>query len=148
MKKLFIYYSLTGSGDTVANYLKDKEYDIRKVTEKFKMPKSFFFRVLIGGFRAGINSKSKLVNFDKNISDYDEIVIGSPIWNSRLTPAINQLLKEIDLTNKNVSFILYSGSGFGEDAVKVLNEKYQNPNIILLKEPSKYHEELDKLSNL
>lgn len=31
MKKLFIYYSLTGNGDEVAKTLKEKGYEIRKV---------------------------------------------------------------------------------------------------------------------
>ena len=31
MKKIFIYFSETGNGDVVADYLKDKGYEIRKV---------------------------------------------------------------------------------------------------------------------
>ena len=31
MKKLFIYYSLSGNGDYVADYLKNKNYDIIKI---------------------------------------------------------------------------------------------------------------------
>lgn len=34
MKKLFIYYSLTGNGDNVANYLKENGWEIRKVEPK------------------------------------------------------------------------------------------------------------------
>ena len=43
MKKKFIYYSLTGNGDIVSDYLKEKGYDIRKVIPKHKLPKNFFF---------------------------------------------------------------------------------------------------------
>ena len=34
MKKLFIYYSLTGNGDIVADYLKDKGYSIKEVKKR------------------------------------------------------------------------------------------------------------------
>ena len=34
MKKLFIYYSLSGNGDFLAEHLKEKGYDLRKVEEK------------------------------------------------------------------------------------------------------------------
>ena len=42
MKKLFIYSSFTGNGDLVAEEFKKKGYEIRKVIEKKKFPKSFF----------------------------------------------------------------------------------------------------------
>jgi len=47
MKSLFIYYSFTGSGDVVAEKIKEKGIDIRKVISRRKMPKSFFFKVLL-----------------------------------------------------------------------------------------------------
>ena len=62
MKKIFIYSSFTGNGDLIAEKMKEKGYEIRKVTEKKKFPKSFFWSVFSGGFRAGMGVKAKLVN--------------------------------------------------------------------------------------
>lgn len=42
MKKIFIYYSLTGNGDEVANYLKNKGYDTRKIEVEKPLPNNFF----------------------------------------------------------------------------------------------------------
>ena len=148
MKKLFIYYSLTGNGDFLAEKLKEKGSEIRKVTEKKKMPKSFFLLMMAGGFRAGINSKGKLVDFNDDIEGYDEILIGSPIWNGRLAPATNAVLARLDLKGKNVRFLIYSGSGEGEKAKQKLEKLFGNPDILFLKEPKKHPEELDKLSAL
>ena len=75
MKKIFIYYSLTGNGDFIASKLEKNDVDIRKIKSKDKMPKSFFFKILIGGFLASINHKSKLIDFDNDIKSYDEIII-------------------------------------------------------------------------
>ena len=144
MKKLFIYYSLTGNGDLIAKELKLKGYDTRKVIPKKELPKSFALKIMTGGFKALIKAKDKLVDFDNNISDYDEVVIGSPIWNSRLSSPINTVLKEIDLKDKKVSFIFYSGSGDTNIATKLVKEKY-NANVINLKEPLKHEEELKKI---
>ena len=136
MKKIFIYYSLSGNGDAVADYLKDKKCDIRKVIMKDMMPKSYVLQIIKGGFLAGINYKAKLSNFDSNIDSYDEIIIGSPIWNGKLVPAINTVLKEIDLNKKKVSFILYSGSGEAHKAEKMIRDRFGNDiNIFVLKEP-------------
>ena len=145
MKKLFIYYSLSGNGDVVADYLKDKKYDIRKVIMKEKMPKSYIFQILKGGFLAGINYKAKLSNFDNNIDYYDEIIIGSPIWNGRLVPAINTVLDNINLEKKKVSFILYCGSGKAPRAEKMLRDKFGDIDIVIIKEPKNNKEELEKV---
>lgn len=149
MKKLFIYYSLTGSGDVVAKEMSNKGYEIRKVTEKKKMPKSFFFMILSGGFRAGLKLKGKLVDYNSDVKDYDEIVIGSPIWNDRIPPAINSVIEQTDLKDKKATFVFYSGSGdYPQHAAKELNKVYSQVNIVVLKEPKKYSEQLEKLKDL
>ena len=148
MSKLFIYYSLTGSGEVVANKMKEKGYELRKVTEKKKMPKRFFFMILAGGFRAGVGAKGKLINYNNDVSVYDEIVIGSPIWNGKLTPAINSVLKQTDLKGKKLSFVFYSGSGEGKGAEKKIKKLFPEASIMFLKEPKKYGKELEKLGNL
>ncbi len=145
MSKLFIYYTLSGNGDVVSNCLKEKGYDVRKVETKYKLSRHMFFAMMKGGFHALIGKKAKLINYDNNINDYDEIIIGSPIWNSRLTPPINTVLKNTDLSNKKLTFILYSGGGFGKKATKKLSKKYPNSTIINIKQPKKYMEELKKL---
>ena len=103
--------------------------------------------MLVGGFKALTKYKEKLIDFNNDISNYDEIIIGSPIWCDRLSSPINTVLNELDLSNKKVSFILYSGSGVANKASKVIKDKY-NANIIILKEPIKYKEELDKLKGI
>ena len=86
-----------------------------------------------------IKYEDKLIDFNNNIKEYDEIIIGTPIWNSRLSSPINTVLKTIDFKDKKVSFILYSGSG---KSTEIINKKYPNAKIIDLKEPKKNKEEL------
>ena len=145
MKKLFIYYSLTGNGDAVADYLKNSGYDIRKIETLEPLPDNNVLRILAGGYKAMINYEDKLYDWEKNIEEYDEICVGSPIWNSRISSPINTVLKSVHLENKKPTFILYSGSGKAAKATKSLCEKYAICNIIHLKEPAKNKEELDKL---
>ena len=44
MKKVFIYYSLTGNGDEIAKILENKKYDIRKVETNEILPKNFIWK--------------------------------------------------------------------------------------------------------
>ena len=142
MKKIFIYFSLTGSGDIVSDYMKKNGYDIRKVISKNKYPKKMFPLMMVGGFKALTKMKDKLIDFDSNISDYDEVVIGTPIWFDRVSSPINSVLSKLDLSNKKVSFILYSASGDGKKATERLKDI---GDITILKEPKKYKEELNKI---
>ena len=144
MKKLFIYYSLTGNGDLVSEIYKEKGYEIRKVINKRTYPKKMFPLMMIGGYRALFNKKDKLVDFDNDITKYQKIVIGSPIWFDRTSPVLNTILNKLDLNNKDVSFIFYSGSGEGTKAKEKIKKLY-NADIIFLKEPKKYKEELNKI---
>lgn len=148
MSKLFIYYSLTGSGEVVAKKMEENGFELRKVIEKKKMPKKFFFMVLAGGFRAGMAQKGKLIDYNNDVSSFDEVVIGSPIWNGRLTPAINSVLAQTDFSNKKLSFVFYSGSGQGKSAQKKVNKLFPDAKVVFLKEPKKYEKELEKLGNL
>ena len=142
MKKIFIYYSLTGNGDIVGDYLKKKNFDIRKVETSEELSKNKILKILQGGFLAGINHKSKLKDFDADIDKYKEVIIGSPIWNGRLSCPINTVLDKLDLKNKKVTFILYSGSGKAPKTDTKIKELYKEINIIHIKEPKKNN--LDK----
>ena len=148
MKRLFVYFSYTGSGDVVAEYLRDKTVDIRKVIRKKRLPKSFFWGMMTGGFLAGIKHKDKLLDFDSNIDGYDEIIIGSPIWNGRISSPTNTVLSKLDLANKKVTFVFYAGSGEGKKALKRISKEYPNARVIFLKEPKKYNDELKKLDEI
>ena len=147
MKKIFIYYSLTGNGDVVANYLMNKGYEIRKVISKHTLPNNMFLSMMIGGFKALINKKDRLIDFDNDISNYDEIIIGSPIWNDRLCSPINTVLNKLDLNNKKILFILYSDGGKANKASDKIRKKY-NGDIIVLKSPKNNLDELQKIIDI
>ena len=103
---------------------------------------------MTGGFLAFLNHKPELVNFNDDVSSYDEVIIGSPIWNGRLSCPINTVLDKIDLTDKSVKFILYSGSGNAIKLEEKLKKIYKDTNIINLKEPKNYKEEIEKITSI
>ena len=148
MAKLLIYYTLSGNGDTVSDCLKEKGYDIRKVEPKKKPPKSFFFQILQCGFNAGRRYCEPLKDYDADVSAYDEVVIGSPVWNGRMSCPINTVLRETDLKGKKVAFVLYSGSGEAKKAEEQIRTTVPNAEIIHLREPKKDPESLGRLSDL
>ena len=145
MNKILIYYSLTNNGEEVANYYKNNNVEVRKVNVKKELPKSMFFKIMIGGFKALIGCKEKLIDFDNNIDKYDEVIIASPIWFDRLSSPIRTVLNKINLNNKKISFVLYSASGTANKATEFINKNYKDAKIIILKEPKSNKNELEKL---
>ena len=148
MSKLYIYYTLSGNGDAVAAYLKEKGYDIRKVESAKQPPKKFFFQMMQCGFNAGRRYCEPLNAYDADVSAYDTVVIGSPVWNGRLSCPINTVLKETGLKGKKVAFVLYSGSGEAQRAEQQIRAAAPDAEIIHLKEPKKNPEMLQRLSDL
>ena len=146
MKKLFIYHSETGNGDVVANYFKDKKYDVEKIKVK-SLPNSFVLQILTGGFKAGVGIKDKIGDLSNDIDKYDEIVIGSPVWNDRLSSPVRGLLSKYDFKDKKLKFVLYSGSGKGNHAEKFINKEYPSVKVIVLKQPKDNKKELSKLED-
>ena len=144
MKKLYVYYSLTGNGDIVADYLNKKGFSICKVISKERLPKNKILQIIVGGYKA-LKGHKDIIEVNVSFDDYDEIIIGSPIWNSRLSSPVLSLLNMYDFSKKKTSFILYSGSGKDNKATHFLKEKYKNFVITNLKEPKNNTEELKKL---
>ena len=148
MKKLFLFSSFTGNGDFVSKEFEKAGFELRKVLEKKKFPKSFFLSMMSGGFRASLGLKGKLINYDNDVSSFDKIVIGSPIWNGRFPPTVNAVLKETKFDGKDLTFVFYSGSGEGKKAEARVKKEFPFAKIIFLKEPKKHNDELKKIKEL
>ncbi len=147
MKKLFIYYSQSGNGDLVAETLSAKGYDIRKVLPLKKPPKAFFLQILTGGFGAAIGRKEPLSGYDSDVSGYEKVVVGTPVWNGRISCPINTVLATTELKDKNPVFLLYSGSGEAPKAAERIFQEYPDASVIHLKEPKANREDLEKLND-
>lgn len=136
MKTLITYFSFSGHSEQIANkfaeLLKAKgEVDLQRLVPK-KAIKNFFMQCLAARKkeRAELPEDLKV-----DCSNYDLIVIGSPIWAYTPTPAINAFLDKItDFKGKRVILFLTSGSTSWVDKVFQNIEdtiKAKNPGKIL-----------------
>ena len=148
MNKLFLYYSFTGNGDFLAEEMKKKGYDTYKIIPKHNLPKSLFCQMMLGGMLAGLRHKAKLKDYNPDLSKYDEIILGSPIWNGKLACPINTVLKKTSFEGKMLTILLYAGGGSASKTKERL-EKDFNATVIEFKEPKKYKDDaIKKLSKL
>ena len=145
--KAFIYYSYIGNGDYVAKYMEQRGYLAIKVTPKHDLGKKKFFAILFGGLFASLNLKFRLKNFGITKSLYDEIVVGSPIWNNRVSCPINTVMDTLKDYKGKIKFIFYAGGGQGSKATIKVSRYYADARSIVLREPKSHPEELNKLNS-
>ena len=129
--KYFIYFSASGNGDFIAEYLKELGYTPIKVEMIKPIKKINFFSIMKYGFRAGMNKKEKIKELNLGLKDDDEVVIGSPIWNDKLSTPINTLLDKYSFNKETTRFILYpAGEGTNKALMQLEKLGFKNKPIV------------------
>lgn len=131
MKRIIVYYSLSGNTEAAVKEIAEKlGCETMKIDTVKPMPKAFFAQILVGGGQVAMKKIPEIKPLEKDMNDYDEIFIGTPIWNSMGVPAVNAFLKDESVRDKVTGLIITSGGGEITKAVKALtdilpNIKYQ-----------------------
>ncbi len=107
MKKLVIYYSLSGKTRKVAQSMA-KQYDADIVAIKEKKRRSTISAYLVGCPQAMGHRKTAIEPLGVNLDEYDEIIIGAPIWAGFPAPAFNSTVAQLP-PGKKVSLFFTMG---------------------------------------
>lgn len=127
MKRIIVYYSLSGNTEEAVKIIAEKlNCETLKIDTVKAMPKSFAARILVGGGQVAMNKIPEIMPIDKDLSVYDEIFIGTPIWNSKGVPAINAFLMDESICQKVTGLIITSGGGEIDKCVNALEAKIPN----------------------
>lgn len=100
-KKLVIYYSYTGHTKMIAENIQKKlQCDILEIKPVKEYSKDYNQVVSEEQNNESSHKKPEIQKVDKDLSKYDEIIIGSPVWWYTIAPVIRTFLSENDLTGK------------------------------------------------
>lgn len=102
-RKIVIYHSYSGHTKMIANLIKKKlNCDILELEPKYEF--SSDYDEVVKEYQNNEKDKSIVEIKDINIDldNYDEIIIGSPVWWYSVTPVIRCFLKENNLEGKIV----------------------------------------------
>lgn len=116
MKSLVVYYSLTGKTKLVAQAIVE-ELDAAVVEIREERPIPMPFVYLSGGFAAFTNRGRKINFIDVDLMQYEKVFVGSPIWASRPTPAVNSFIYQTDFQGRDIIPFFTMG---GDNAAKAL----------------------------
>ena len=121
MKTLTVYYTRTGNARFVAEMIAaEVGADIEEVIDQKK--RSGILGYLSGGRDARQGKETEIAPTTKSPADYDLIIVGTPVWAGRPTPAITTYLKKNDLSGKKVAVFFTQGGKKpqGIDQIKAL----------------------------
>lgn len=141
MKIAVIYYSLTGNCEFVANKLKDKlNADVYRITPKKKYPDRGFKKFYWGGKSALMEETPELEDYSIDLTKYDKVILGFPVWASTLAPPIRTYIMDNKerLFEKRISlFVCYGGAGAKKaiEKTKVLLNNQTIENELILTDP-------------
>lgn len=102
MNTCVVYYSKNGNTKTAAEYLAKKlNAKLIELIDKTKYKGVVGF--LKGGMKASQNKASILYcSVYDEISKFDRVVLATPVWAGKTTPAINAVLQNSNLTGKQI----------------------------------------------
>lgn len=115
MKTLIVYYSLEGNTEYVVEQIKESVgADILKLVPKKAYHDKGFAKFFWGGKSAVMAEKPELEAYDVDLTGYERIIFGFPVWASNFTPPIRTFIEDYKdglKGKKVVAFACQSGSG-------------------------------------
>ena len=125
MKGLIVYFSLEGNTEYIADELsKALSADKLRLVPKKTLHTSGFGKFFWNGKSAVMAEKPDLESYDVDLSVYDQIIFGFPVWAGTFTPPLRTFISENKdgLKKKSIAaFACQSGAG-AEKAFSKLQE--------------------------
>lgn len=100
-RKIIIYFTYTGNTKKIAEKIKEKlNCDILEI--KTVIPYSRDYDTVVNDEQNSESSNHlpEIQNLNIDLSNYDEIILGTPVWWYRPVPAIRTFLTQNDLSGK------------------------------------------------
>jgi flavodoxin len=150
MKCLLVFYSRTGRTKKIAELISTEincEYEEIIDTKKRK---GRFIGFVKSGFAA---TREKLTNnkeVQKDPELYDVVILGTPIWNKRMTPAIRTYITENKNRFKSVAFFCTLGGIGGPEtfeSMAELCEKTPVSTLAITRKEIKNELHIDEIKN-
>ena len=108
MKSLIVFYSRTGNARFVAETIAAQiGADTEEIVDLKKRGGALGF--IGSGSDARLGKETEIAPTQRSPADYDLVIVGTPVWAGRPTPAITSYLKKNDLSGKKVAVFYVQG---------------------------------------
>ena len=121
MNLLIIYYSREGSTRQIARGLAQATGGtVREIMDSRRMTNGGMFRAL---FAVMLGLETTLVNPDYSVEPYEQVVIMTPVWMARPTPAVTTFVSNAVLKGKRVFIVAVGGTTGNPGAIARLEKR-------------------------
>ncbi len=150
MKCLLVFYSRTGTTKKIAESISTEmncEYEEIIDTKKRK---GRFIGFVKSGFAATREKLTVIKEMQKDPKLYEAVILGTPIWNKRMTPAIRTYITENKERFKSVAFFCTMGGKGGPEtfeSMAKLCEKTPVSTLAITKKEIKSELHRDEIKN-
>jgi len=111
-KALVLYYSFEGNTKKVAEILAESLHaDIEEVKPIKELKSKGFSKFIWGGSQVVMGKKPEIVELQSDLSTYDVIFVGSPIWAGTFAPPVKTLLED-KISNKKIAYFYTHDGGY------------------------------------
>ena len=129
-RRIVIYHSYSGHTKMIANIIKKKlDCDVLELEPKYEF--SSDYDEVVKEYQNNEKDKStvEIKDININLDNYDEIIIGSPVWWYSITPVVREFLKENNLEGKTVIPFATNAGWLGR-TFKEIEELCKNSSVI------------------
>jgi len=134
MKKLIVYYSRTGTTKKVAEILSVKmQADLVEVIDM--QDRSGLSGYVRSGYEAVMKKSVPIKPLGRDLSSYDLIIVGTPVWAGTMSTPIRTFLQENRDSIKRVAFFCTMGGSGDQTTFSQMNflvKKGSDENLTLL----------------
>ena len=128
---LIVYYSRTSNTKEISQLISQKVGgELLEIRDK--KVRSGVTGFVMGAVESVMGKKTNITYDKKDLSAYEKVYIGTPVWASKPAPAIIQFIEENDFNNVDVvTFATFMGSG-GKSTTNEMNKliKAKGGNVI------------------
>lgn len=124
MKKAVVFYSLSGNTQAAAKEIAEgigADLIELKLVKPFPTEKSK--QLALGGMQAMFGMKPAIQELSKNIKEYDELILGTPIWAGTIAASVHSFLNKYQVLDKIVAVFTFSGGGDNKRCIAKLSKR-------------------------
>ena len=147
MSSLVVYYSRKGTTKKIAELISvEASWESEEIIDTKK--RKGFIGFLKSGKDATLKKLANIKEIQKNPELYGLIILGTPIWNKRMTPAIRTYITEFKNNIQDVAFFCTEGRKGGQktfDSMEKLCKKTPIATLEITKNDIKNEDHIGKI---
>ena len=120
-KALIIYFTRTGNTELFANYIKEKmNIELFKIVPAYPYPEDNDEMSKVCQEEQSSNARPEIKDPLTDVSEYDTILLGTPIWYGHIPNIVMTQLEKLNLNGKTIyPFNTHAGSGVGSTVTDI-----------------------------